>query len=66
MVQALSHYSSGCSTRRHRDSSDAHVGAARRSVLLLPLFACSTSRVGQFSKKNRFLVRILDQFQTDK
>jgi len=46
--------SSGCSTRRHRDSSDAHVAAARRSVLFLPLFACSPSRVGQFSKKIDF------------
>jgi len=51
MVQALPHCSSGCSTRWRRDSSDAHVAAVRRSVLLLPLFACSQSRVGQSSKK---------------
>jgi len=69
MVQALSHCSSGCFTRWHRDSSDAHVAAVRRSVLLLPLFACSPSRVGQFSKtksnfsqdfwpiSDRFLIR---------
>jgi len=49
MVQALPHRSSGCSTRRRRDSSDAHVAAARRSVLLLSFL--SPSRVGQFSKK---------------
>jgi len=42
---------SGCSTRRRRDSSDARVAAARRSVILLPFFSCSPSRVGQFSKK---------------
>jgi len=50
MVQVRSHCSSGYSTRWYHDSSDAHVAAARRSVLLLPLFALSPSRVGQFRK----------------
>jgi len=66
MVQALPHCSSGCSTRWHCHSSYAHVAAARRSVLLLVLFACSPSRVGQFSKKKSIFsqdfVPISDRF----
>ena len=69
-VVGSSSLSSGCSTRWCRDSSDAHVAAARHSVLLLPLFACSRP-FGHLHawvslvKKIRFLVRIFDQFQTD-
>jgi len=59
MVQTLPHCSSGCSTRRHRDSSDVdssdvHVAAARRSVLLLPLFACSPHAWVSITKKSIF------------
>jgi len=73
MVQALPHHSSGYSTRWRCDSSDAHVAAARRRVLLLPLFACSRP-LGHLrwlhawvslEKIIRFLVRIFDQFETD-
>jgi len=39
------------------------VAAARRSVLLLPLFACSPSRVGQFSKKIDFWSGFLTNFR---
>ena len=38
-MQVLPHSSSGCYTRWHCDSSDTDVAAARRTVLLLPLFA---------------------------